>query len=67
MVSIFSLCPWLWFIYRKSLSKGSQYSHGNSSRSSIQMLPIISGLVDKQVPEIGRFSNQIFKIISYFK
>ncbi|KNC30209.1 hypothetical protein FF38_06938 [Lucilia cuprina] len=36
----------------KSIGKGSQYSHGNSSRSSIQMLPIISGLVDKQVPEI---------------
>ncbi|BFF95237.1 transmembrane protein KIAA1109 homolog [Drosophila madeirensis] len=32
-------------------SKASNYSHGNSSRSSIQMLPIISGLVEKQVPE----------------
>ncbi|XP_017025561.1 bridge-like lipid transfer protein family member 1 isoform X1 [Drosophila kikkawai] len=32
-------------------SKASNYSHGNSSRSSIQMLPIISGLVEKQMPE----------------
>ncbi|XP_059220168.1 bridge-like lipid transfer protein family member 1 isoform X9 [Stomoxys calcitrans] len=36
----------------KNLHKGSTYSHGNSSRSSIQMLPIISGLVDKQTAEI---------------
>uniref|UniRef100_A0A1I8N1J1 Bridge-like lipid transfer protein family member 1 C-terminal domain-containing protein n=1 Tax=Musca domestica TaxID=7370 RepID=A0A1I8N1J1_MUSDO len=36
----------------KSLTKASTYSHGNSSRSSIQMLPIISGLVDKQAAEI---------------
>ncbi|XP_075153247.1 transmembrane protein KIAA1109 homolog tweek isoform X1 [Haematobia irritans] len=36
----------------KSLHKGSTYSHGNSSRSSIQMLPIISGLVEKQAAEI---------------
>ncbi|XP_053959945.1 bridge-like lipid transfer protein family member 1 isoform X3 [Anastrepha ludens] len=35
----------------KALSKCSNISHGNSSRSSIQMLPIISGLVEKQVPE----------------
>lgn len=35
-------------------SKASNYSHGNSSRSSIQMLPIISGLVEKQVPEFGK-------------
>ncbi|XP_037958120.1 transmembrane protein KIAA1109 homolog isoform X2 [Teleopsis dalmanni] len=32
--------------------KGSTLSHGSSSRSSIQMLPIISGLVEKQIPEI---------------
>ncbi|XP_051858980.1 transmembrane protein KIAA1109 homolog isoform X2 [Drosophila albomicans] len=32
-------------------SKASNYSHGNSSRSSIQMLPIISNLVEKQMPE----------------
>ncbi|XP_039950493.1 transmembrane protein KIAA1109 isoform X2 [Bactrocera tryoni] len=35
----------------KAHSKCSNISHGNSSRSSIQMLPIISGLVEKQVPE----------------
>ncbi|XP_017486046.1 PREDICTED: uncharacterized protein KIAA1109 [Rhagoletis zephyria] len=35
----------------KALSRCSNISHGNSSRSSIQMLPIISGLVEKQVPE----------------
>ncbi|XP_037884226.1 transmembrane protein KIAA1109 isoform X1 [Glossina fuscipes] len=36
----------------KTLSKTSNFSYGNSTRSSIQMLPIISGLVEKQGPEI---------------
>jgi len=44
-------------------SKASNYSHGNSSRSSIQMLPIISGLVEKQVPEFGLY-NWIYKIFA---
>lgn len=39
-------------------SKASNYSHGNSSRSSIQMLPIISNLVEKQVPEFGKFWSE---------
>ncbi|CAD7085829.1 unnamed protein product [Hermetia illucens] len=37
----------------KTLTKGASYpSYTTSSRSSIQMLPIISGLVEKQNPEI---------------
>lgn len=39
--------------HRKPMTKGSNFSHGNTStRSSIQMLPIISGLVEKQGAEI---------------
>lgn len=48
-------------IYSKTFSKGSNYSHGNSSRSSIQMLPIISGLVEKQVPEFGKLNIDFYK------
>lgn len=40
-------------LFRKPVTKGANFTHGNiSTRSSIQMLPIISGLVEKQGPEI---------------
>lgn len=50
-------------IYSKSLTKASTYSHGNSSRSSIQMLPIISGLVEKQTAEIGKWFYYFYYFI----
>lgn len=53
-------------IYSKSLTKASTYSHGNSSRSSIQMLPIISGLVEKQTAEIGKLFYYFITLLYYY-
>lgn len=47
-------------LFSKTLTKGASYpSYTTSSRSSIQMLPIISGLVEKQNPEIGNKKKKI--------
>lgn len=47
-------------LFSKTLTKGASYpSYTTSSRSSIQMLPIISGLVEKQNPEIGNKKNKL--------